>query len=298
MRYSPVIIDESKIPPSYVEAMKLWQNKQLIDVIVRNMRGSKNVETFTPEEGQVHYVSGLVMPITGGIVTSYVDEKGNFAPDRKGYSYDVTAEKVADMKRIIVALLYGVMNVRGKWILGLFYLLFRKRLKESFWRMVWQLREMIIVHLIMPIRYCVSVREVHKAFGVFTEERMKWVRDIVCMILEFDDAYRYRFQDVMGEFSPDSFKKDSEKEIKRLFNFILQREEDPRINHMWKSVSMVISLLFITHRFEIEAFFSQLNPENMKLDEDDFYYAKVKPGYNWFRNNGIKINLLPSVATN
>lgn len=61
--------------------------------------------------------------------------------------------------------------------------------------------------------YSRPVREVHRVMSLVreregnTEMRGKWteIRDIICMMLEFDDAYRFRLMDAMKEINLKEF---------------------------------------------------------------------------------------------
>jgi len=67
-----------------------------------------------------------------------------------------------------------------------------------------------------PKLFSKPVREVYRLFNILIEreksDRMKemWanMRDVVCYILEFDSAYRFRLQDVLPEIDLDAIKPD------------------------------------------------------------------------------------------
>jgi hypothetical protein len=62
-------------------------------------------------------------------------------------------------------------------------------------------------HKLRPERYCRSVREVYRLFTLMSsrecnkKNRDRWlrIRDMVCVVMEFDSAYRFRFQDMIKE---------------------------------------------------------------------------------------------------
>jgi len=70
--------------------------------------------------------------------------------------------------------------------------------------------------LIKPEKYSRPVREIYRIFNLLIEResdegmKQKWIqmRDIICMILEFDNAYRFRFQDVVSEMNLEEIKPD------------------------------------------------------------------------------------------
>jgi hypothetical protein len=71
-----------------------------------------------------------------------------------------------------------------------------------------------------PKKYSRPVREIYRLFNLLIEKekreemKQKWVnlRDVICYILEFDSAYRFRLQDVLREINlkeiePDEYTK-------------------------------------------------------------------------------------------
>lgn len=66
----------------------------------------------------------------------------------------------------------------------------------------------------LPKRYSTFVREIHRVSSLLIDRennpnlKKEWmmVRDLFCMILEFDNAYRYRFQDILAELDLDKIK--------------------------------------------------------------------------------------------
>jgi hypothetical protein len=72
------------------------------------------------------------------------------------------------------------------------------------------------IGLIDPMHYSRPIRELHRAFTLMRnkegedqiEMRGKWteMRDILCMFFEFDDAYRFRFQEMMLTLNREEFK--------------------------------------------------------------------------------------------
>ena len=71
------------------------------------------------------------------------------------------------------------------------------------------------IGLVDPKKYSRPVRELHKVFTLLrsregkdqTEIRGKWteMRDVICLFLEYDDAYRFRLMDMMNEINLKEF---------------------------------------------------------------------------------------------
>ena len=70
------------------------------------------------------------------------------------------------------------------------------------------------IGLVDPKKYSRPIRELHRAFTLVrsregdNEMKAKWteMRDIICLFLEFDDAYRFRFMELMLEYDKEQAK--------------------------------------------------------------------------------------------
>lgn len=70
------------------------------------------------------------------------------------------------------------------------------------------------IGLVDPKKYSRPIRELHRAFTLVRsregepEMQAKWteMRDIICLFLEFDDAYRFRFMELMLEYDKEQAK--------------------------------------------------------------------------------------------
>lgn len=62
-----------------------------------------------------------------------------------------------------------------------------------------------------PKLYCKSVRELYRLFNIVIErsnlgEKFTKIRDIVCVFAEYDNAYKFIFQDIAGEANLEEMK--------------------------------------------------------------------------------------------
>lgn len=70
------------------------------------------------------------------------------------------------------------------------------------------------IGLVDPKKYSRPIRELHRVFTLIRsregepEMKAKWteMRDIICLFLEYDDAYRFRFMELMLEYDKDQAK--------------------------------------------------------------------------------------------
>lgn len=99
--------------------------------------------------------------------------------------------------------------------------------------------------------------------------------EFMCFFLEIDSAYRLRVQDVLGH---------RHKDIKGLFDILIKREKDEALIRNWKSLSRII-LLFIKinsqSRRIIDNFLLQIDIDEVKLDEADWYFSLRRKGYDF-----------------
>lgn len=130
-------------------------------------------------------------------------------------------------------------------------------------------------NFLKPEIYCKSVKELYRIGDLLTEgENQKKILAFTCMILEFDDAYRYRFQDAFG----------TSKSVGNGIKLLIEREGDDN-EVMLEKLNAVLSvykfLTLISPRFckFIKDFEKEVNWDLIKLDDADFYHALPKGHY-------------------
>jgi hypothetical protein len=103
--------------------------------------------------------------------------------------------------------------------------------------------------------------------------------DMISLTLEFDAAYRYRLQDILGELNK---KEDIGKEIDRLFNIYLKREE-MGITGKMKIFKMIlkIALWLPKVRKMVEKIVKDLKISEVKLSKEDIYWTNQICTYNY-----------------
>ena len=258
----------------YEIALGIAETQGNINFILSNIRAAGRPTNFAPDKTPVRGLKQVVLPKEGGILTYY---EGGEHP-RKGFPHNDTLERVDEIKKFFKGLAFGFIGFRGRIILLVFLLLFRKRLTKSIRTLLSEVQGIFMFHLLKPERYCICVREVYQAIPDDTR-----VRDILCMVLEFDDAYRYRFQDIVGELNKNSFARNPIKELDRLLFLAYTRESDVRLQRTWKNMRQLLfcSFFFRDIRNQIIEFFRRIDPEKVKMDEADRYQASFKDGYKW-----------------
>ena len=204
------------------------ENYRLMMGIVHEMKEIPQLPSeVVKDNSSLHRVE---FPAEGGILT-YMSSMDH---PYKGFPHNEMVDKIDYMKKISRAMLSGMYHrFKGKGWLSLLVsvcvalpsLFIIKDLVHSgiytFYRLISRFR-------IKPIRYSQPIRELHRAFSVERNDNRDlrlMVRDIVCMIFEFDNAYRFRFQDIAPLVNKKRLKRRPIAELKRLFSLMQEREK-------------------------------------------------------------------------
>ena len=145
-------------------------------------------------------------------------------------------------------------------------------------------------------KFCKSGREIYRVGSLAAEKYWKKGRLIrgICIIWEFDDVYRWRGQDGLGEISQEELKKNPIKEVERLFNRLIEREwagQKGDVARNWRVIKFgVLLLMKINKPFREKVLFilQNLDLEKIKLAEQDLYFCLEKYHYNFKNLNYLK----------
>lgn len=102
----------------------------------------------------------------------------------------------------------------------------------------------------------------------------------MAQIIEYDDAYRYRFQDLMQELDVELLRKNTSKEIKRLVQVFKERSTN-RVPEKLSSVLSVVTILsfFMSKKIDKHSsFLKQIAPDN----HDRYWMCMRNDHYNYF----------------
>ena len=174
-------------------------------------------------------ISKVLFPEEGGVFTCFEEVKHPV----KGFCYGETVETVDEVKKTMMSFMTGFFDSmsQSKVKAIMFAIFFRKTFTAIAKKFVVQLDYRMRRVLQKPERYCICAREFYRVFNLMATwypEQAKEInsfRNIWCMMLEYDDAYRYTFQDVLVELDKDTVKKDVVKEIKKIIDLILERDD-------------------------------------------------------------------------
>lgn len=132
-----------------------------------------------------------------------------------------------------------------------------------------------------PEFYCDMVREFRRVAMPMAGDniaRQKLV-ETACMILEFDDAYRYRIQDGFGTIDRGAVERDPVKELTRAFTIMQQRGigTGEKFGSFIKAIPFLFRLPGV--RDAVKTFFAQVDLKKLCLDEIDMYRCLLWGGH-------------------
>jgi len=273
------------------EILKELDQKNSVDTIMKIIGIPSNKFRIT----DVHMKSIVVaekvaFPKSGGILTYYDGMKY----PAKGFPVNEIVEKIDDVKRFIVIFPKAFKDVfKGSRIKTLLLLLiFKKQYMTMLRTLLLSLARHLQMYRINHRFFCTTVRSVRNAFMVLMDKYRevdgeKYIliqtsMKLITQTLEFDDAYRYRFQHVIGHLDKQAFSKKPFKELDRLIDIAIKSEGASRVKESWKAVKLSLKFMrFLPYRKDLILFFNSLNIEEVKLSVGDMYHAKRKVEYDW-----------------
>lgn len=101
-------------------------------------------------------------------------------------------------------------------------------------------------------------------------------------VFEFDDAYRYRIQDIATMINAISLYKNPRKELKRVFDIAVSREvHTPQKAKMRKIYNLILLAMYIPKVKRAIAAVVPFYLNLIRLDKGDAYWAGFKDNYNF-----------------
>lgn len=105
---------------------------------------------------------------------------------------------------------------------------------------------------------------------------------VVASFIEYDDAYRYRLEDALSEFTKEEIYKNPRKAMKKFAQIF--RERDKQVGFKFISFAKLFGLAFLFPSIK-RAFRKALDSidfADLQLDDADRYYCHLRTGYNFF----------------
>ena len=267
---------------------------QLMDGVARDMKVIPELPSEILRPKDTSALSKIDFPEEGGVLTSM----DGFEYPFRGFPHHDFVDKIDSIKKFSRQLMSGFYHQlketkKIKFVTLLPSLWVIKVFLRSYVYVIYRVVERF---LIKPERYCQFIREFYRAFsierpGELEKERQfrLHLRDTLCMIMEFDNAYRFRAQDILPEVSKEALRKNPAKELLRLFNLMSSREHQQEVKDTWKLLKLGIRLYL---KFDknlcklIQHVFTQLDLEKVKLSIEDIEYCTPRSDYTF----GFKAN--------
>lgn len=124
-------------------------------------------------------------------------------------------------------------------------------------------------------RYSQPVRE---AFRVFSKIHLK-IAWVLISILEFDMAYRYKWQDTIVLINKEAFYKNPLKEFRRVMDIAIGRDYEAMQNK-YRLIKLVGSLALIFSsklRSQLKEIIRDLDFNELKMSKEDIYWTSTLP---------------------
>jgi hypothetical protein len=215
-------------------------------------------------------------PEEGGILIKYQ----GIPYKKKGLPYPEAIWSVNSVKRITLLLMYSIG----------FYKFFSKKSIEKIMAAYVRECDMILEKCMLKDEFfCKSAKELLKGLQIFfttlgfKEDLSYRISRIIAMMLEYDNAYRYRFQDLASETSSTELFMNPVKELKRLIRIAFNRDNKGIASKTTKLIKLVTLILIvpkIRKAFRYAVFGVKF--QNLQFDEDDRYFCLNRSDYNFF----------------
>lgn len=241
---------------------------------------------FSPVGGRYTYIKGYPRPYRGCPHNEIVQQI-DFIKKVIKFTLEGIGRSYKGWKKILLPFhIFGIIKALESFIYSLYFFGDQERLK-----------------LIM---YSQPIREMHRIFDneikaeKDEKERKKLVvqRDLVCLLMEYDNAYRFRAQDILSELDKEHLKKSFLGEMYRLCTLIVFRERYRVIGRkkflwftitkyrdvkkkMWFLKWLILGYLFINRGLakKVKRMLLDMNIDEVKLNEDDKCYCRPRMDY-------------------
>ena len=208
----------------------------------------------------------------------------------KGYPDKEIVERVDLIKRVFMASVRLLNKSPFRYFMPIIFLLFRKKVIKNLIYWYVNIFEQYLGKIQLPFKeFNVFSRELIRVGLKFADtildqsyrDRIEKLVYCLAMIMEFDNAYRWRVQDILGNINKDNLRENPTKEIKRLFNIFIERDFGIQDRIIVIKKIVLFLLLFKKFRTLVMQFLLELDIDKVKLDEADFYFCLMRKSYNY-----------------
>lgn len=112
-------------------------------------------------------------------------------------------------------------------------------------------------------------------------EGSKQFARIIGTLMEYDNAYRYRLEDIFSETTKEKLSTEPYKEVKRLIKLYISREKDMGVAHKFKAMEKLGTLLLLLPKVKLalRKALEHCEFERLQMDEIDTYWCRSRLDY-------------------
>ena len=203
---------------------------------------------------------------------------------------------VGDVKQMIPAFARFCFKKPMRYVLGLLFLFFPKSFDrlvndaiDSFLSMAWNSYQRF---LLPPEKYTKAVKEIHRGLTALAisddyldlKGRIERLRDVGCMVLQYDNAYILRLQDGIGELDLKALKENPLKEIGRVLTIVADRDTSAFMKSKVCYLRNLVCMFLKRNKgyYQIlQGLISTIDFEKLRLDVAERYYCRRRNDYDF-----------------
>ena len=217
------------------------------------------------KQGCLVWIKGDKYPIRGNMITDKVEDLSKTKKIALLFFNFLASKEINVFKKILV---FVSAKQYCKLLLGIAH---------------WQLKD--IYYIGDEIRfYSQPTIEIYRSLSGWSLLIDK-IRDIICAIIEFDMAYRYRAQDGISLINKDAFAKKPIKELKRVAGIFFDREQGGSgIVMFFEKYKFFIFLYLVFNRKiikQLQKIVEKIDIKEVELSKEDIYWSNKNWSYNF-----------------
>jgi len=268
----------SEVKPGVIRPPAIFYEESITNATDQTIAAQKNITYITERieatpNGIMKYNKGMLFP-----------EKGWPTPEAM-WNCNIVKRKLMGTLYILTEK-HGIFSIIGFLITPWPW---KKKWLNNFlhwfnWECEWILRTIYYKEEI----YSPCPKELKKALYLFLYNlgldpvKAKMFAKIFSTLIETDNAYRYRIEDIFSETTKEALLKNPRKEINRLLNIYLSREKGG-IEFKFKLIANIVSsaLLLPKIRTAFKKTTQEIDITALSLDEADRYHVLIRDGYDF-----------------
>lgn len=269
--------------PSVFDGYKEQKYESHVEISGEN----PSLEKLLPQGAKVYLTERVIYPDEGGMLMKYKD----IPYLRQGFVFPEALDAVSNVKKITVLFLAFIKGkgIRGRIGNGLAHYVW-----IADWMFQWydpNLKQISTIYL-QENRYRQSIRELIKFInnfigflGIKVEAPSTGKKNfgrVIGTLIEYDNAYYWRMEDIFSETNKELLLKNPKKELKRLLKIYEQREKQGiefKVQAIVKLLSIIFWIPGVKRAFKKAI--QSVDIEKMKITKDDSYFTMNYEGYNY-----------------